>query len=104
MTGLAAGNPMSRARPSAVENLSATGVGTITSRPPERQVVRGEGRWADGTWRVVIVRALRTPGAADAQFAPGEASAVAFAVWDGAERDRNGQKAVSVWQRLVLEP
>lgn len=104
VTGLAAGNPMSRARPSAVENLSATGVGTITSQPPERQVVRGEGRWAAGTWRVVIVRALRTPGAGDAQFAPGEASAVAFAVWDGAERDRNGQKAVSVWQRLVLEP
>lgn len=104
LTGRAAGNPMSRARASAVENLSATGVGTITSQPAATQVVRGEGRWADGRWRVVVVRPLRTPNASDAQFAPGEASAVAFAVWDGAERDRNGQKAVSVWQRLVLDP
>ncbi|MBI2218140.1 MAG: c-type cytochrome [Candidatus Rokubacteria bacterium] len=103
LTGLAAGNPMSRARRSAVENLNATGVGTLTSQPPDAPVVRGEGRWADGRWRVVVARALRTPNARDAQFSPGEASAVAFAVWDGAERDRNGQKAVSVWQRLVLE-
>ncbi|MBI1737306.1 MAG: c-type cytochrome [Candidatus Rokubacteria bacterium] len=104
VTGRAAGNPMSRARSSAVESLIATGVGTITSQPPDAQVVRGTGRWADGTWRVVIVRALRTSNAGDAQLGAGEASAVAFAVWDGAERDRNGQKAVSVWQRLVLEP
>lgn len=103
LTALAAGNPMARPRTSAVENLNASGVGTITAQPPEAQVVQGQGRWADGRWRVVFVRALRTPNPRDAQFAPGETSAVAFAVWDGAEGDRNGQKAVSVWQRLVLD-
>jgi mono/diheme cytochrome c family protein len=103
LTGLAAGNPMSRARASAVESLAAVGVGSITSQPLAAQTVRGEGRWADGRWRLVIVRALRTEHAGDAQFAPGQAGAVAFAVWDGAQRDRNGQKAVSVWQRLTLD-
>jgi hypothetical protein len=104
LTGRGAGNPMARSRRSAVENLNAAGVGTITSQPAEAQLVRGEGRWAEGKWRVVIVRALRTESARDAQFTPGSTSAVAFAVWDGAQRDRNGQKAVSVWQRLVLDP
>jgi hypothetical protein len=28
---------------------------------------------------------------------------VAFAVWDGAQGDRDGQKSVSVWLRLEIE-
>jgi mono/diheme cytochrome c family protein len=103
LTGRAARNPMSVPRRSAVENLNGAGVGTITSQPPEAQVVRGEGRWADGKWRVVLVRALRTENPRDAQFAPGTTTTAAFAVWDGAQRDRDGQKAVSVWQRLQVE-
>jgi DMSO reductase family type II enzyme heme b subunit len=94
---------MAAPRPSAVENLNAAGVGTVTSQAREAQVVTGEGRWADGKWRVVMRRTLRTGNARDAQFEPGQATTVAFAVWDGAQRDRDGQKAVSVWQRLLIE-
>mgnify|MGYP001194373083 FL=1 len=103
LTARAAGNPMARPRLSPVENLNGAGVGTITSQPAEAQVIRGDGRWADGKWRVVMVRALRTENSRDAQLQPGQETAVAFAVWDGAQRDRNGQKAVSVWQRLLIE-
>jgi mono/diheme cytochrome c family protein len=103
LAGRAAGNPMSRPRRSAVENVNAAGVGTITSQPAEFQVIRGDGRWAEGKWRVVMVRGLRTENPRDAQLQPGQESAVAFAVWDGARRDRDGQKAVSVWQRLLLQ-
>jgi hypothetical protein len=39
----------------------------------------------------------------DRQVAAGTPVPVAFAVWNGAERDRNGQKAVSVWQQLRIE-
>jgi mono/diheme cytochrome c family protein len=103
LTARATGNPMAAPRPSAVENLNAAGVGTVTSQAREAQVVTGEGRWADGKWRVVMRRTLRTGNARDAQFEPGQATTVAFAVWDGAQRDRDGQKAVSVWQRLLIE-
>ena len=29
---------------------------------------------------------------------------VAFAVWDGQNRDRNGRKVVSNWHQLILDP
>ena len=103
LTARAVNNPMARPRRSPVENLNGAGVGTITSQPADAQLIRGEGRWADGKWRVVMVRALKTANPRDAQLEPGQESAVAFAVWDGAQRDRDGQKAVSVWQRLLLE-
>ena len=38
----------------------------------------------------------------DAQLKPGEGTAIALAVWDGAAKDRNGQKSVSVWVPLVM--
>ncbi len=103
LTARAVNNPMARPRRSPVENLNGAGVGTITSQPADAQLIRGEGRWADGKWRVVMVRALKTANPRDAQLEPGQESAVAFAVWDGAQRDRDGQKAVSVWQRLLIE-
>jgi mono/diheme cytochrome c family protein len=99
----AVGNPMARPRRSPVENLVAAGIGTLTSQPPEAQGVLGVGRWAAGRWRVLMRRALRTGHPGDVQFDPGQVTTVAFAVWDGARGDRDGQKAVSVWQRLRLE-
>ncbi len=103
LTARGVGNLAALGRRSPVENLIAAGLGTVTAQLPEAQVVRGQGRWADGKWRVVMVRTLRTDSPLDVQFAPGENSAIAFAVWDGAQRDRDGQKAVSVWQRLAID-
>jgi len=86
-----------------VENLNAIGLGSLTSQPREHQTVRGHGIWADGKWRVVMVRALRTANERDTQFEPGGTVPVAFAIWDGAQGDRDGRKAVTIWQRLELQ-
>ena len=69
----------------------------------EDQNVQGRGVWKEGTWLVVMVRGMRSKSDRDAQFTPGQSLPVAFAVWDGAQGDRDGQKAVSVWQRVELE-
>jgi len=37
-------------------------------------------------------------------LAPGEQASVAFAVWDGSRRDRDGQKSITIWQNLEIEP
>ena len=104
LAGWGAGNPLSTPdRRSSVEDLNAIGFGTLTSQSPEDQNVQGRGIWKGGKWRVVIVREMRSKGDRDAQFIPGQSLPVAFAVWDGAQGDRDGQKAVSVWQRLEIE-
>jgi DMSO reductase family type II enzyme heme b subunit len=36
-------------------------------------------------------------------LASGDKLSIAFALWDGEARDRNGQKLVSVWHDLKLE-
>ncbi len=105
LAGWGAGNLFSApSRSTPVENLNAIGLGTLTSQAPEHQTVRGHGIWADGKWRVVMVRALRTGNERDTQFEAGATTVpVAFAVWDGAQGDRDGRKAVTVWQHLKLE-
>lgn len=104
-SGWAAGNLMSaRDRTTAVEDLNATGQGTLTSQPAKDQNVQGRGVWADGVWRVAFKRDLKSRSRSDAQFdvkKPGNVR-LAVAVWDGAENDRNGQKLVSEWHAVGL--
>ena len=103
LTGWGAGNPLSApTRRSSVEDLNAMGFGTLTSQAPDDQNVHGKGVWKAGKWRVVIVREMQSKSDRDAQFIPGQSLPVAFAVWDGAQGDRDGQKAVSVWQKLEI--
>lgn len=87
---------------SSVEDLDAAGFGTLTSQPREDQNVHGASEHRDGVWRVVMSRAL-AGGPSDAALVPdGPATVVAFAVWDGSNGDRNGQKSVSAWLSLML--
>jgi DMSO reductase family type II enzyme heme b subunit len=51
-----------------------------------------------------MARALTTPDEMDAQFQPGGATLMNFAVWDGGHRERNGQKNVTLfWWEVQLE-
>jgi mono/diheme cytochrome c family protein len=99
LTGRATGNAFSSlTRTSPIESLVAAGIGTLTPRPAASQNVSGEGVWAAGEWKVVFVRSLGPSGEGDALLSDGVP--VAFAVWNGSEGDRNGNKAFSVWHRL----
>ncbi len=104
LTGTTAGNPRSAAsHPSSVEDLNAIGFGTLTPQTPAGQNVHGASEHRDGTWRVVMSRQLSDGDPNDAVLQPGApAAVVAFAVWDGSNGDRNGQKAVSSWLALTL--
>ncbi len=94
------GNPISqRTHPSPVENLIAGGFGTLTTA--DLQDVAGEGRWKDGTWRVVFDRPLTT-GQGYPSLAVGDRTNVAFAIWDGSREQRNGTKSTSMFLNLSL--
>jgi DMSO reductase family type II enzyme heme b subunit len=81
----------------------AEGIGT--TRTVDRELVRGQGTWKDGRWRVVIARALRVQGAeAVAQLRPGELTGLGVAVWEGSRGERAGIKSFSGdWMKLQLE-
>ncbi len=98
----AAGNVFAELdRTTAVDNLLAGSFGTLTQA--EDQVVQGVGEWRDGRWRVVFVRDLAVEGDYT-QFAEGASTNVAFAVWDGANSERDGMKSVSQFLTLEISP
>ena len=98
----ASGNIVVRAdRTSAADNLLAGSFGTLTAA--EDQMVAGMGAWDDGKWRVVFSRDLQV-GAEYAQFAEGDSTNVAFAVWNGANAERDGMKSVSQFPTLEVSP
>lgn len=85
-------------------NLEAKGVGTMTMRPKLSQLVAANGVWKDGHWTVVLKRPLQSKAAdTGISLMPGDTLSIAVAIWDGAARDRNGQKLVSIWHDLKLE-
>jgi DMSO reductase family type II enzyme heme b subunit len=97
--GRATGNLLSDAsmRRSPVEDLNAEGFSTLTSQA--HQDVDGKGNWLNSRWSVVFKRALTTSDQNDTQFTGGKAP-LAIAIWNGNNKERNGQKAVLQWQTL----
>jgi mono/diheme cytochrome c family protein len=84
--------------------LQVAGPRTVTFRPHQSQLVSARGMWQDGRWTVVMTRSLSTPSQADGvAFELGGRASVAFAVWDGSHRDRDGQKSFTIWQDLEIE-
>ena len=84
-------------RVSAVEDLNAEGFSTLTTQA--QQDVDGEGNWRNNRWAVVFKRALKTGDANDSQF-KGSKTPMAIAIWNGGNKERNGQKAVTQWNTL----
>ena len=99
-----ANNALSRPHQSAVEDANARGFGTLKTQPVAGQNVSGKGVWRDGSWSVVLIRELKSKDADDVKIVVGKQTPLAFAVWDGQNRDRNGRKVVSNWHKLILEP
>lgn len=88
----------------AAENLWADGFGTLTRLPT--QDVQASGRHADGKWRMVFFRAFRSSESKSVKLhaKSGGKQPLAFAVWDGANSERDGFKAVTMqWQTLRWE-
>jgi hypothetical protein len=91
-------------RISSVEDLIGGGFSTLTTK--ERQGrVQGKAAWKDGVWHVVMRRPLVSEEQEnEAKLIPGRVQTVSFAVWNGENKERNGQKAVAPWFQLVIDP
>lgn len=102
VVGWTAGNPLSNpVRVTPVEDLNAVGFGSAASQA--KQDVQGRGVWKDSSWFVVFSRAMQSADSNDGQFVPGQTTSVAFAVWDGAEKQVGARKQLSTWVPMVVE-
>lgn len=103
LTASAAGNLLASAmRLSPVEDLMAGGFGTTTAQPDAEQNVGGFGLWDADRWQVIFTRTLSSSEEADVSFGVGQLYPMAFAVWDGSNGERNGQKSTSQWISLEI--
>ncbi len=85
-------------RVSPIEDLNAEGFSTLTTQ--DQQDVLGKGVWRNKVWRIVLMRPLTNSDPQDVQFR--HSVQMAIAVWNGANRERNGQKGISPWILLRL--
>lgn len=93
-------------RVSSVEDLIGGGFSTLTSKQSQGRV-QGQAEWKRGLWRVVMKRPLSKAGNErenEATLMPGRLQSIAFAVWNGENKERNGQKAVASWLQLSIDP
>jgi DMSO reductase family type II enzyme heme b subunit len=98
--GKAAGNPKSYTKSSAVDEIFAEGFGS--SSVIENKASIGHGIWTNGEWSVVISRPLKREEGSILD--PKKNSAVAFAVWQGAQKEVGARKCLTMfWVPLVWE-
>ncbi len=91
-------------RVSSVEDLIGGGFSTLTTKEKQGRV-QGKAAWKDGIWHVVMRRPLVSEEQEnEAKLIPGRVQTVSFAVWNGENKERNGQKAVAPWFQLVIDP
>ncbi|MBM2839127.1 MAG: putative Nitrite oxidoreductase, rane subunit [Deltaproteobacteria bacterium] len=63
----------------------------------------GKGLWSGGKWRVVFLRSMVAKDKDDVVFKKGMTMPLAFAIWDGGNLEKDGQKSVTTWHELKVE-
>jgi DMSO reductase family type II enzyme heme b subunit len=85
-------------------NVLTEGMGSTQSR--DDAALASQAKHGRGKWSVVIARSLDRRGAppSTAALAPGVATKVAFAIWQGSNQERAGVKAFTPdWLELEIE-
>ncbi len=91
-------NPAAQLAYQTTEDLNAEGFGTLTDQ--RQQNVRGFAEWKNNKWRLVFMRSLTNANADDVQFE--QSVLMAVAIWNGSNKELNGQKGIAGWFLLKL--
>ena len=81
-----------------LEDLNAEGYSTLTDQ--NQQDVKGGAVWKNNKWRLVFTRSLTNGNANDVQFK--KSVLMATAVWNGSNKELNGQKGIAGWLLLKI--
>ncbi|MEM0204035.1 MAG: ethylbenzene dehydrogenase-related protein [Archaeoglobaceae archaeon] len=79
-----------------VYDVISRGLGTTRRRDAKMSGLRAFGEYSDGTWTVVFVRPLKSTNREEfVDLSPKKRTGIAFAVWEGSNRERGPLKAYS---------
>lgn len=84
------------------QELLAAGPGTTT--PFNQTAISTNATYRDGRWHVVLSRSLAANETNRGSMAMDQDVPVSFAVWNGSNTERAGQKAVSEWYTFPFGP
>ena len=91
--------------PQSVGLVNARGFGETEKRAAAAQGITAKGAYQDGTWKVVMSRALLTGDAGnDLQLEEGLFIPIAFANWDGSNSETGSRHTLTTWYWLLLKP
>jgi len=76
-------------------DVVARGFSTSQRRPASTSQLATHALHRAGEWHLVFQRPLELGSGEFVRFAPGQPAKIAFAVWEGSNADRAGQKAIS---------
>jgi DMSO reductase family type II enzyme heme b subunit len=76
-------------------DVIARGFSTSQRRPASSSGLVARSLYSDGKWVVVFQRPLHPKSGEFIHFEPGSSASIAFAVWEGSNSERSGQKATS---------
>ena len=84
---------------------NAKGQDKVEKRDPAKVGLSAKGTYKDGTWRVVVRRALASPNPeTDLTFEQGRFIPIAFANWDGSASETGTKHTLTTWYWLLLKP
>ncbi len=81
-----------------IEDLNAEGYSTLTDQ--NQQNVKGGAVWKNNKWRLIFTRSLTNGNANDIQFE--KSVLMATAIWNGSNKELNGQKGIAGWLLLRM--
>jgi DMSO reductase family type II enzyme heme b subunit len=91
--------------PQSVSIVNATGSENMEDRDAASIGLSASSAYKDGTWRVVMKRALSTSNVDnDLQFVEGRFIPIAFANWDGSNSETGTKHTRTTWYWLLLKP
>jgi len=92
-------------KPESITLTNNKGFKDIEQRDIETVRLHASSQYHDGTWRVVVNRALSTAEAdMDIQFSEGHFIPIAFAAWDGSNSEKGSRHTMTTWYWLLLKP
>ena len=85
-----------------VKVMDATGFKNIKAR--DKSSVTAKGSYNKGTWKVMMTRPLKTDNKDDMQFEEGRFTPIAFATWDGTNKEKGSKHTITTWYWILLKP